>query len=78
MLDEAVRVGLVEKAGSWYAYGEERLGQGRDNSVAYLAENPDVLAELEEKVREMAGLGLVAPVAGGEEIGENEGESEEE
>jgi len=78
VLDEAVRVGLVEKAGSWYAYGEERLGQGRDNSVAYLAENPDVLAELEEKVREMAGLGLVAPVAGGEEIGENEGESEEE
>jgi recombination protein RecA len=56
VLDEAVRLGIVEKSGSWYAYGEERLGQGRENSIQYLEQNPQLLAELENKVREQAGL----------------------
>ncbi len=56
ILDEAVRLGMVEKSGSWYSRGEERLGQGRENAVQYLAENPHVAAELEAAIRAEAGL----------------------
>ena len=43
---------LVTRTGAWYSYGGERLGQGRDNTIAWLKENPPLLAELEQKVRE--------------------------
>lgn len=43
---------LVTKTGAWYSYGGERLGNGRDNTLNWLKENPALLAELEEKVRE--------------------------
>ncbi|EFU2048000.1 hypothetical protein HUM03_005055, partial [Salmonella enterica subsp. enterica serovar Java] len=43
---------LVTKTGAWYSYGGERLGNGRDNTLNWLKENPSLLAELEEKVRE--------------------------
>ncbi len=56
VLDEAVRLGIVDRSGSWYSYGDERLGQGRDNAVAYLAENPDLLEEIENRIREEVGL----------------------
>lgn len=56
ILDAAVSVGLVEKAGSWYSYKKERLGQGRDNVKKILASQPELLKELEEKVREKLGL----------------------
>lgn len=51
VLDMAVQEGIVEKAGSWYSYGNERLGQGKEKVKEYLKENPDVMAELEAKVR---------------------------
>jgi recombination protein RecA len=60
ILDEATRLGIVEKAGSWYTYGEERLGQGRDNAVAYLAEHPELADAIEARVREAAGLSPAA------------------
>ena len=54
IIDLAVNLGLVEKSGSWLIYGEQKLGQGRDNSKAFLKENPKVLHELEKKIKEKA------------------------
>ena len=59
VLDEAVNLGLVEKTGSWYSWGDERLGQGRENSVQTLQSNPDLGWRLESLVR--AAHGLPAP-----------------
>ena len=47
----AVQEGIVDKSGSWYSYENERLGQGKEKVKEYLKDNPDVMAELEEKVR---------------------------
>ncbi len=52
VLDMAVDAGIVNKSGSWFSYGEERLGQGRDAVKAVLHDNPDLRDELENKVRE--------------------------
>jgi len=54
VLDLAVKYDIVEKAGAWYAYKNEKIGQGREASKSYLEENPKVMAELDKKVREAA------------------------
>ncbi len=56
ILDNAVEIGLVNKAGSWYSYEKERLGQGRENAKAYLKDHPDFTLMLENKIREHFGL----------------------
>ena len=56
VLDLAVEYGLVDKRGAYYRYGELLLGQGRENSKSYLSENPELLLELEDLIREEAGL----------------------
>lgn len=62
VLDLAVTHEIVDKRGSWYLYGETRIGQGRENVRAFLKENHDILAEIEGKVRAASGL-PVAPQA---------------
>ena len=52
ILDMAVNLDIVEKAGSWFSYNGERIGQGRENVKKYLKENPEMLDEIEAKVRE--------------------------
>ena len=52
ILDVAVDLDIVKKAGSWFSYKDEKLGQGRDKSKEYLVENPDILNEIEKLVRE--------------------------
>lgn len=52
ILDAAVDADIVKKAGSWYSYGDQRLGQGRENVKTFLLENPDMLGEIEELARE--------------------------
>ena len=52
ILDMAVNLDIIEKAGSWFSYNGERIGQGRENVKKYLKENPKVLEEVEQKVRE--------------------------
>ena len=59
ILDLGVSNRVVEKSGSWFAYGGERLGQGRENCKQFLFENPDIAAEIEEKIR--IALGLIQP-----------------
>ncbi len=56
VLDIAVEEGIVEKRGSFYSYGETRLGQGRENVKSYLRENPDLTLEIENQVREAKDL----------------------
>ena len=56
LLDMAVEQDLVKKSGAWYSYGDERIGQGRENAKNWLAEHPDSMAELMNKVREANGM----------------------
>ncbi len=51
ILDSAVNAGIVKKSGAWFSYNEQKLGQGRENTKLYFEENPDLMAELETKVR---------------------------
>ncbi len=60
LLDLAVENNIVEKSGAWYSYGKDRLGQGRENCKTFLKENPDIRAEIEEKVK-MA-MGIIKPL----------------
>ncbi len=57
ILDLGVEMGLLEKTGTWFSYGGERLGQGRENACAFLEEHRETAEELEHKIRELAGLG---------------------
>ena len=66
VLDLGVAGHIVEKAGAWYAFNGEKIGQGRDNSREFLKENPELAIEIENKVRESLGIPLVQ-VAGGAE-----------
>ncbi len=52
ILDMAAELGIIEKAGSWYSYNGERIGQGRENVKAYLEENPKVMEEVRAKLME--------------------------
>ena len=52
ILDVAVNLDLIEKSGSWFSYNGERIGQGRENVKKYLEDNPEVMQEVEEKIRE--------------------------
>ena len=56
VLDLAAEVSIVSKSGAWYAYGGSKIGQGRENTKQYLKDNPEVFAEIVEKVREHYGL----------------------
>lgn len=53
VLDLGAGLDIVLKSGAWYSYGEERIGQGRENAKAFLAEHQDMLMEIEDKVREL-------------------------
>lgn len=59
-LDVAVEAGIVKKAGSWYSFKEDRIGQGRDNVKNYLQENPDMLNEIDLLVRKHYKIGEFA------------------
>jgi recombination protein RecA len=54
LLDLGVDMGIVQKSGSWFSMDEERLGQGRENAKEFLENNPDLMAEIEDKIRRMS------------------------
>ena len=66
MLDLGVKHSVIEKAGSWYSYDSERIGQGRENAKVYLREHPDVAGLIEAAIREAEGL---RPIAEAQESG---------
>ncbi len=57
ILDMAVEADVVNKSGAWYSYGDTRIGQGRENSKEYLLSNPELMNEIESKVREKFEIG---------------------
>ncbi len=61
LLDVGTAHGLIQKVGTWFSYGEIRIGQGRDNAREFLESNPEVAAEIEGKLREKLGLGRARP-----------------
>ena len=56
LLDLGVKAGVVEKSGAWYSYGDERIGQGRENAKTFLKEHPQMALEIEDKIRAAHGL----------------------
>ena len=58
ILDLAANIDIVNKSGAWYQYNSEKIGQGRENAKAYLEEHPEVMAEIEGRVREFYNLPL--------------------
>ena len=61
LVDMGVTADIVEKSGSWYSYGSERIGQGRENARQFLIENPDIALDIENKLRGAFGLMDVEP-----------------
>lgn len=58
ILDVAVDMNIIVKSGAWYSYGEERLGQGRENVKEYLKEHPQITRDIEQKVRQALNVGV--------------------
>ena len=59
ILDMALNLGLIKKSGAWFSYNDEKIGQGKENTKTYLEKNPDIMNEIETKIREqMAGSDL--------------------
>jgi recombination protein RecA len=56
LIDQGVEHKIVEKSGTWFAYGAERLGQGRENAKAFLKQNPEIADQIETKLRQAMGL----------------------
>ena len=54
IIDMGVELGIIKKSGSWFSYNDLRIGQGRESVMKWLPENPDVLDEIEKKIREQA------------------------
>ncbi len=61
LIDQGVEHKIVEKSGTWFSYGSERLGQGRENAKTFLKQNPELAAQIETKLRQAMGLSDVAP-----------------
>ena len=56
LVDLASEAGIIQKSGAWYSYGDQRIGQGRENAKLFLRDNPPLLAEVEVKVKELLGM----------------------
>ena len=79
VLDLAASVGIVQKSGAWFAYGGDKIGQGREKAKAYLREHPEIMDEIEHKVRVAYGLIKEEAPEGTEEtaaVPETEGDDE--
>ncbi|MBQ7480313.1 MAG: recombinase RecA [Lachnospiraceae bacterium] len=71
IVDLAANIDVINKSGAWYSYNGQKIGQGRENTKLYLEQNPEMLAEVEAKVREHYGL------SGGGSVGDASGETED-
>lgn len=69
VLDMGVDNGIIDKSGSWYSYGDERIGQGRENAKVFLKENPEIMTAISAKLLEKKGISL------GKQSGDNFDES---
>jgi recombination protein RecA len=65
VIDLGVQAKIVDKAGAWYSYNGERIGQGKDNAREFLRENPDIAREIENRIRESLGVTAMADAVTG-------------
>jgi recombination protein RecA len=72
LIDLGVKAGIIEKSGSWFSYGSERIGQGRENAKNYMKENPEAAAAIEEAIRRESGL-----ISGDMQVDPSDGAEEE-
>jgi recombination protein RecA len=63
LLDVGVDLGLIKKSGAWYTYDGEQLGQGRENAKAFLVEDPEIMVEVSERIRQQVAPAPAAPAA---------------
>ncbi len=68
LLDIGVKAGIVEKSGAWYSFGDERIGQGRENAKIFLKDHPETAEEIEARIRAAHGLGPEVPADGKEAV----------
>lgn len=78
ILDLAVKCNLVSKSGAWFAYNGDKIGQGRENAKTYLSEHPEIMEELEQKIRAHYHIGAEGDVEENEEAATAEGITKEE
>jgi recombination protein RecA len=69
ILDIGTDLGIITKLGTWYSYGDQRLGQGRENVREYLKNNPEIAQQIEAQVRQQVLSGVVKP-SGADDSGE--------
>ena len=74
IIDLGVQAGIVDKAGAWYSYNGNRIGQGKDNVREYMKENPELAFEIENRVREKLGVALQQPAVASAAQGEAAGD----
>jgi recombination protein RecA len=77
LLDLGVQAGIVEKSGSWFSYGSQRIGQGKENAKGFLMSNPEIADTIEAKIRENAGLVASAMMGSPDSDGEAADASED-
>ena len=68
ILDLGVRADIIQKSGAWFSYNGDRIGQGRENVKIFLAENPDICNEIEDKIRKSPLMNNTAPIGKQEDI----------
>ena len=68
LVDLGTEFNILKKSGTWYSYGEDKIGQGRENVKKYLAENPSIMEEIDRKVRAAAGLVVDQPAVKKEKV----------
>ncbi|MGF1591711.1 MAG: recombinase RecA [Kiloniellaceae bacterium] len=76
LLDLGVQANIVDKAGAWFSYDGQRIGQGRENAKTFLKENPEIARQIEQKIRANAGLVSAAMLEGGADEPAEEGAAE--
>jgi recombination protein RecA len=70
LVDLASEAGIIQKSGAWYSYGDQRIGQGRENAKLFLKDNPVLLTEVEGKVKDLLGMRTPVGVGAGDEAEE--------
>jgi recombination protein RecA len=68
LIDVGVELGIVKKSGAWYTYEGEQLGQGRENAKSFLVENPELVFEIDTRIREAAGVGTSGSSGSSDEL----------
>jgi len=72
LVDLASEANIIQKSGAWYSYGDQRIGQGRENAKLFLRDNEALMLEVEGKVKELLGMGAVATAAAGADEGDDD------